>query len=169
MPPTYYRGCWHVVSRDLFLEYRHYSSPRKGVYNPKAFIPHAASLRQAFAHCAKFLAAASRRSQGRVSVPVWLAVLSDQLPVLGLVGRYLTNYLIGRKPLLQRADYSALWCLHMREDTLCGIRSPFDDLFPTYRIGCLRVIQPFATIRYFLAVTPDRSTCMHKARRQRLS
>jgi hypothetical protein len=57
-----------------------------------------ASLRQAFAHCAKFLAAASRRSRGRVSVPVWLTILSDQLPVLGLVGRYPTNYLIGPKP-----------------------------------------------------------------------
>ena len=73
--PTYYRGCWHVVSRCLFLRYRQVSSLRKEVYDPKAFIPHAASLRQAFAHCAKFLAAASRRSQGRVSVPVWLVVL----------------------------------------------------------------------------------------------
>src|SRR2546430_7108355 len=27
------------------------TSPLKEVYNPKAFIPHAASLRQAFAHC----------------------------------------------------------------------------------------------------------------------
>ena len=24
LPPTYYRGCWHVVSRDLFTRYRHY-------------------------------------------------------------------------------------------------------------------------------------------------
>ena len=73
------------------------SSLAKGVYNPKAFIPHAALLRQTFVHCAKFLAAASRRSLGRVSVPVWLSVLSDQLPVIGLVGRYPTNYLIGRR------------------------------------------------------------------------
>ena len=101
-PPTYYRGCWHVVSRGLFLGYRPFSSPRKGVYNPRAFFPHAASLRQAFAHCARFPAAASRRSGGRVSVPLWLVVLSDQLPVIGLVGRYPTNYLIGRKPILRR-------------------------------------------------------------------
>ena len=25
-PPTYYRGCWHVVSRDFLLWYRHYLS-----------------------------------------------------------------------------------------------------------------------------------------------
>ncbi len=68
-----------------------YSSLPTGLYNPKAFITHAASLRQAFAHCAKFPTAASRRSLDRVSVPVWLIILSDQLPVYALVGRYLTN------------------------------------------------------------------------------
>jgi hypothetical protein len=68
-----------------------YSSPSTGLYNPKAFITHAASLRQAFAHCARFPTAASRRSLDRVSVPVWLIILSDQLPVLALVSHYLTN------------------------------------------------------------------------------
>ena len=77
------------------------SSPPKGVYKPKPFIPHAASLRQACAHCAIFLTAASRRSLARVAVPVWLIVLSDQLPVAALVGRYPTNKLIGREPLLE--------------------------------------------------------------------
>ena len=66
------------------------------LYDPKAFIAHAASLRQAFAHCAKFPTAASRRSLDRVSVPVWLIILSNQLPIVGLVGRYPTNYLMGR-------------------------------------------------------------------------
>ena len=72
----------------LLLQVPSFSSLLKGVYNPKAFIPHAALLRQAFAHCAIFPTAASRRSLGRVSVPVWLIVLSDQLPVDALVGRY---------------------------------------------------------------------------------
>jgi hypothetical protein len=61
-------------------------------------------LRQAFAHCGKLLAAASRRSGGRVSVPLWLAVLSDQLPIIALVGRYPTNKLIGRRPLHRRIN-----------------------------------------------------------------
>ena len=68
-----------------------YSSLPTGLYNPKAFITHAASLRQAFAHCARFPTAASRRSLGRVSVPVWLAILSDQLAIKALVGRYPAN------------------------------------------------------------------------------
>jgi hypothetical protein len=68
-----------------------YSSLPTELYNPKAFITHAASLRQAFAHCARFPTAASRRSLDRVSVPVWLFILSDQLPVLALVVFYTAN------------------------------------------------------------------------------
>ena len=67
------------------------SFPSTGLYDPKAFITHAASLRQAFAHCAISPTAASRRSLGRVSVPVWLVILSDQLAIIALVSRYLTN------------------------------------------------------------------------------
>ena len=77
------------------------SSLKKGDYNPQAFILHAALLRQAFAHCGKFPTAASRRSLGRVSVPVWLIILSDQLLIVALVSIYLTNKLIRRKPLLR--------------------------------------------------------------------
>ncbi len=69
----------------------HPSSLRTELYDPKAFITHAALLRQAFAHCAIFPTAASRRSLDRISVPVWLIILSDQLPIVALVGRYLTN------------------------------------------------------------------------------
>ena len=90
-PPTYYRGCWHVVSRGFFLGYRLVSSPRKAFYTPKGFVMHAASLRQACAHCGRFLTAASRRSLGRVSVPVWLIILSDQLRIVASVGHYPTD------------------------------------------------------------------------------
>ncbi len=58
----------------------------KEVYNPKAVIPQAASLRQAFAHCAIVPTAASRRSLGRVSVPMRPIDLSVRLPVESPVG-----------------------------------------------------------------------------------
>ena len=61
------------------------------LYDPKAFFTHAALLRQSFLHCAIFPTAASRRSLGRVSVPVWLIILSDQLRIVALVSFYLTN------------------------------------------------------------------------------
>ena len=67
------------------------SSRATVVYTPKSFIPHAASLRQPLGHCAIFPTAASRRSLGRLSVPMWLAILSDQLPVVALVGHYPAN------------------------------------------------------------------------------
>ena len=70
------------------------SSPLKVLYNPQAFFTHAALLHQGFPHCAIFPTAASRRSLGRVSVPVWLIVLSDQLQIVALVGHYPTNKLI---------------------------------------------------------------------------
>ncbi len=66
------------------------------LYDPKAFITHAALLDQAFAHCPIFPTAASRRSLDRVSVPVLLIVLSDQLTISALVGRYPTNKLMVR-------------------------------------------------------------------------
>ena len=81
---------------------RTFSSQPKELYNPKAVFPHAALLRHAFAHCARFPTAASRRSLGRVSVPVWLIVLSDQLPIEALVGHYPTNKLMGRGPVPMR-------------------------------------------------------------------
>ena len=74
----------------------------KEVYNPKAVIPHAASLHQACAHCAIFPTAASRRSLGRISVPVWLTILSDQLPIVALVVRYTANKLMGREAIFER-------------------------------------------------------------------
>src|SRR6266496_154812 len=69
------------------------SSRATVVYTPKGVLPHAASLRQSLDHCARFPTAASRRSLGRFSVPMWLAILSDQLPVIALVSRYLANKL----------------------------------------------------------------------------
>jgi hypothetical protein len=102
------------------------SSPSKGLYNPKAFITHAASLDQACAHCPRFPTAASRRSLGRVSVPVWLIVLSDQLPIRALVGRYPTNQLIGRGPLPGRPAEAGLWPLSRRASS--GISRSFPRL-----------------------------------------
>ncbi len=68
-----------------------FSSPLKVLYNPKAFFTHAVWLDQGCPHCPIFPTAASRRSLGRVSVPVWLIILSDQLRIVALVGHYPTN------------------------------------------------------------------------------
>ena len=111
-----------------------YSSLPTELYDPKAFIAHAASLRQTFVHCAKFPTAASRRSLGRVSVPVWVIVLSDHLPIVALVSRYPTNELIGRRPLPKRL--AALLVRmnappHAVLATLSGSYSPLRGRSPT--------------------------------------
>ena len=108
MPPTYYRGCWHVVSRGFLVRYRHL--PVKGLsslpielYIPKYFFTHAALLHQGSPHCAIFPTAASRRSLVRFSIPMWLIVLSNQLEIIGLVSRYLPNCLIPSGRICSRA------------------------------------------------------------------
>ena len=40
LPPTYYRGCWHVVSRGFLLRYRH----DKRVLAPRPFVPYNRAL-----------------------------------------------------------------------------------------------------------------------------
>ncbi len=67
------------------------SSPLKMLYNPKAFFTHAAWLDQDYPHYPIFPTAASRRSPGHISVPVWLIILSDQLRIIALVNLYPTN------------------------------------------------------------------------------
>ena len=107
--PPYYRGCWHGVSRhflSLWSAEQLLTTPGSysvtAVYNPRAFIPHAASLHQTFVHCGRFSTAASRRSLGSVSVPVRPATLLGRLPVVVLVGHYPTNKLMGRNHLCQQ-------------------------------------------------------------------
>jgi hypothetical protein len=106
-------------------------SPLKELYDPKAFITHAGLLDQACAHCPIFPTAASRGSLDRVSVPVWLIILSDQLSIVALVGHYPTNKLMERSPI-----YSRLTALPERSadlDSSFGISSGFPELSPANR------------------------------------
>ncbi len=155
------------------------------VYNPKAFIPHAASLRQAFAHCARFLAAASRRSRARVSVPLWGITLSGPLPVVALVGRYPTNKLMGRTPLPKRAVTP--FTPKLRFGEIPNYKSQIPEMFAAWNLpqgetlGTMRdyprflgLIPHFGVGSYVLLTRspcpdkmPGHSTCMPKARRQR--
>ena len=60
---------------------------------------------------------------------MWPINLSVRLPIVGLVGRYLTNCLIGREAILQRIN--PLVTRSCDPVTLCGISSRFRLLFPT--------------------------------------
>ena len=60
---------------------------------------------------------------------MWPFNLSVRLPIVDLVGRYLTNYLIGREPILQRI--APLTTRSCDQVVSCGISSRFQLLFPT--------------------------------------
>ncbi len=62
-----------------------------------------------------------------MSVPVWGVTLSGPLPVVGLVGRYPTNYLMGRSPLPQPRKFIYGFLKPIKS---CGISNPFGLLSP---------------------------------------
>ena len=139
------------------------SSRATGLYDPKTFFTHAALLRQAFAQCGRFPTAASRRSLGRVSVPMWPSILSDRLLIVALVGRCPANWLIRRRPIAKRwlagrghlwrpshaggAQHSVLAALSGCCPHLCG------RLSTRYSPVCHSTCQEQAP-------NPSRSTCM---------
>ena len=137
------------------------SSPSTGVYNPKAFILHAASLGQACAHCRRFSTAASRRSLGSVSVPVCRATLARPVGIIGLVGRYPANYLIPRRPVPRRRSFGKT---PMPAPYVAGDYPQFPAAIPDHGVGYRRLTHPCATdpVR-----SRARSTCMPNPRRQR--
>ena len=128
------------------------------LYNPKAVFAHAALLRQASAHCARFPTAASRRSLGRVSVPVWLIVLSDQLRIVALVSRYLTNKLIRRGPIPEQKPKLPFGVIHLADHASSGISAPFGAL--SQSLGQVAHVLLTRSPLYSHPKVLSRSTCM---------
>ncbi len=89
LPPLYYRGCWHRVSRGFLFRYYQLHPVLMGIL----LFPNDRSLRPEGLHPPRSVASSGlrplrmildcslRRSLGSVSVPVRLTILSDQLPV----------------------------------------------------------------------------------------
>ncbi|MAW68476.1 MAG: hypothetical protein CMG10_01825 [Candidatus Marinimicrobia bacterium] len=59
---------------------------------------------------------------------MWLIILSDQLPIIALVSRYLTNKLIGRRPILKCEPKPALTKFSKENTALSGISPGFPGL-----------------------------------------
>ena len=119
------------------------SSPSTGVYNPKAFILHAASLGQACAHCRRFSTAASRRSLGSVSVPVCRATLARPVGISRLGGplpRQLPNTTTAR-PTAPELWFTA----GCPVTNIAGNYPQFPAAIPNHGVGCRRLTHPCAT------------------------
>ena len=117
-------------------------SPSTVLYNPKAFIAHAASLGQACAHCRRSSTAASRRSLASVSVPVARVVLSHPLSIYALVGRYPANKLIPREPLSRRNSFPDR---KMSPRQIAGYYPSVRMAIPVPEVRYPRITAPFAT------------------------
>ncbi len=131
------------------------SSLIKGVYAPKCVILHAALLHQSFLHCAIFPTAASRRSLDRVSVPVWLIILSDQLGVIVLVGHYPTNKLIPYRPIPKRNSFPFI----TYDQKVYAVLAVVSNCYPTLR-GTLPIHYSPAPLVSQSKLCCYRSTCM---------
>ena len=149
------------------------------VYIPKDFIPHAASLRQAFAHCGRFVTAAPRGGLGSVSVPMCRISLSAPVSVIALVGLYPTNKLMEHGPLpgrkVCRSRSPTFDQKHRSASDRIRYYQPFrksaeaDAAIPVPRVRYPCITHPFATIPNLFVnkLVRDRSTCMSQPRRQR--
>ncbi len=73
-----------AINRDHFL-------PTESALQPESLLHTRGMAGSGLPPLSNIPTAASRRSPGRVSVPVWLIILSDQLRIVALVGLYPTN------------------------------------------------------------------------------
>ena len=112
-------------------------------------------LHQAFAHCERFPTAASRRSLGRVSVPVWMIIFSNHLTIVDLVGHYPANYLIVRRPVPNRINP----LIRRSHAVLANLSTSYPSVWGPFP----RVTQPSAA-RQRGSTVPSNSTSRSKAR-----
>ena len=98
---------------------------------------------------------------------MWPDSLSARLPIIGLVGRYPANYLIGGRPLPQPPgpEGSPTFDPCLRTDRgLIAHYNPFRKIIRVWRVRWLPITHPYAAL---LGLPLSRSTCMPKPRRQR--
>ncbi len=118
------------------------------VYNPKTVFPHAASLHQSFLHCAISPTAASRRSLGRISVPMWPFNLSVRLLIIGLVCHYHTNYLISREPIYRRSFL--LWSI---PDAQYRHYMVLPSVSRCYSLSIARLLTCYSPVRHYVEIS----------------
>ncbi len=91
-----YRGGWHQSYPALILQ-AFYAWQK-----PMLMHEHVGSPYHTFVHCKGSAPAAPRRAGTSISVSLSGLPLSRPVPIVGLVGHYPTNNLIGRHPILRR-------------------------------------------------------------------
>ena len=88
---------------------------------------HSGSPYRTGVQCKGFAPAAPRRARYLVSDTVSGFLLSQPVPIIGMVGRYPTVYLIGRSHVLRRRTVSDFLCSNMK--AVSGISLSFPRVF----------------------------------------
>lgn len=101
--------------------------------------------RRTFVHCGGFAPAAPRRVWNLVSGSISGLLLSQPVPIMGLVGLYPTNYLISRRPILRRIIHFKRKPL--QESLYIRYYPQFPRVMPVLRVSYPRVTEPFAMIK----------------------
>jgi hypothetical protein len=86
---------------------------------------------------------------------VWLIILSDQLPIVALVGHYPTSQLIGRRFIFERPSEKELYS----SPSLCGIVSDFSPVSLTQR----QIPTCYSPVRHALLAKRVRLACVRHA------
>ena len=74
---------------------------------------------------------------------MWPANLSVRLPIVDLVGRYLTNYLIGREPISDRNCF--LW---YRKDALSALHAVLAQVSLCYSTVQGKLLTRYSPVRH---------------------
>ncbi len=88
-----------------------------------------------------------------MSVPVWLIVLSDQLPIIALVGHYPANELIGRRliqrrglrPFLQAFAHCAIVLTAASRRSLARVSVPMWGVTLSRPLRIIALVGPYPT------------------------
>ena len=88
---------------------------------------------------------------------MWPITLSGRLPIVGLVGRYLTNYLMGRELISVR--YNLLPLLDAKVWSH-AVLAPISKCYPPDR-G--RLLTRYSPVRHWRIATPVRLACVKHA------
>ena len=95
---------------------------------------------------------------------MWLAILSDQLPVVALVGHDPTNQLIGREPLPRHAPLPERFAAQAMQPRHPMRSYPaVGPAIPQHGAGRSRVTHPFASDAQGCPQTPLRLACVKHA------
>ena len=142
LPPTYYRGCWHVVSRGFLSRYRRFFVPGDRGSRPEGLLPSRGIAPSGLRPLRKILDCSLPQESGQCLSPS----VGDH-PLRPPTRRRLGGPLPRRQANGPRAHPQGMniWTTPHARGVLIRFQTPFPALVPALGAGCSRVTHPSAT------------------------